>query len=119
VTIFTAKLAKQVPADIQGAVAPLLQMIDHLNEQIAYYDQMLQHIARERYPKYWLLDQVGGVGVHTALAYMLTIGDPERFAKSRAVGCYLGMRPKKQESGEHKPQWGSLKPVTPIYGKRW
>jgi transposase len=109
VEAFTAKRADQVPAAIRGAVAPLWETIDHLNEQIADYDQMLQHIARERYPKYWLLDQVGGVGVHTALAFMLTIGDPERFTKSRLVGCYLGMRPKKQESGEHKPQLGITK----------
>jgi transposase len=109
VEAFTAKLAEQIPAAIRGAVAPLLEMIDHLNEQVHYYDQMEEHIARERYPKYWLLAQVDGVGVHTALSYMLTIGDPERFAKSRMVGCFLGMRPRKQESGESKPQLGITK----------
>lgn len=106
---FTGKLAEQVPAAIRGAVAPLLETIDHLNEQIRYYDQMEEHIARERYPKYWLLDQVNGVGVHTALSFMLTIGDPERFEKSRTVGGFLGMRPKKQDSGESKPQLGITK----------
>ena len=40
---------------------------------------------------------------------MLTIGDPERFQKSRMVGSFLGMRPKKQESGESKPQLGITK----------
>jgi transposase len=106
---FTAKLAEHLAAEIRGAVAPLLETIDHLNEQIRYYDQMEAHIARERYPKYWLLDQVNGVGVHTALAFMLTIGDAERFEKSRQVGCFLGMRPRKQESGESKPQLGITK----------
>jgi transposase len=51
---FTAKLADQVPEAIRGAVAPLLETIDHLNEQIRYYNQMEEHIARERYPKYGL-----------------------------------------------------------------
>jgi transposase len=106
---FTDKLAGQVPEAIRGAVAPLLETIDHLNEQIRYYDEMEEHIARERYPKYWLLEQVNGVGVHTALSFMLTIGDPERFEKSRMVGSFLGMRPKKQESGESKPQLGITK----------
>jgi len=106
---FTAKRADQIPAAIRGAVAPLLEMLDHLNEKIAYYDEMMKHIARTRYPKYCLLDQVAGVGVHTALTYMLTIGDPERFPKSRLVGCYLGMRPRKQDSGENRPQLGITK----------
>lgn len=106
---FTTKLAGQVPEAIQGAVAPLLETIDHLNEQIRYYDEMEEHIARKRYPKYWLLEQVNGVGVHTALSFMLTIGDPERFQKSRMVGSFLGMRPKQQESGESKPQLGITK----------
>lgn len=106
---FTAKMADQVPEAVRKAVAPLLETIDHLHEQIRYYDEMEEHIARERYPKYWLLEQVNGVGVHTALSFMLTIGDPERFEKSRMVGSFLGMRPKKQESGESKPQLGITK----------
>jgi len=106
---FTAKLAAEIPAAIRGAVAALLETIDHLNEQIHYYDQMEEQIARERYPKYMLLAQVNGVGVHTALSYMLTIGDPERFQKSRMVGCFLGMRPRKKDSGESRPQLGITK----------
>src|SRR5258707_7677449 len=106
---FTAKLATQVPEAILGAVAPLLETIDHLNEQIRYYDEMEKHIAQQRYRKYWLLEQVDGVGVHTALSFMLTIGDPERFKKSRSVGCFLGMRPKKKDSGASQPQLGITK----------
>jgi transposase len=106
---FTAKLAAQIPEAIRGAVAPLLETIDQLNEQIRYYDEMEEHIARKRYPKYRLLEQVSGVGVHTALSFMLTIGDPERFKKSRDVGAFLGMRPKRQDSGESKPQLGITK----------
>ena len=106
---FTGKLAGQVAVEIRGAVAPLLETIDHLNEEIRYYDQMVAHIAQERYGQYTLLDQVNGVGVHTALAYMLTIGNPERFEKSRTVGSFLGMRPRKQDSGESRPQLGITK----------
>jgi transposase len=106
---FTAKRAEQIPEAIRGPVAPLLEMVDQLNERIRNYDEMEEHIARTRYPKYWLLDQVDGVGVHTALSYMLTIGDPGRFERSRQVGCFLGMRPKRQESGEQQPQLGITK----------
>lgn len=106
---FTGKLASQVPEEIRGAVAPLLETIDHLNEQIDYYDKMEAHIASERYPKHSLLDQVEGVGLHSALCFMLTIGDPGRFEQSRLVGCFLGLRPRKKDSGESKPQLGITK----------
>jgi transposase len=106
---FTKKRAQQIPDAVRGPVAPLLEMVDQLNERIRDYDEMEEHIARTRYPRYWLLDQVDGVGVHTALSYMLTIGDPERFEKSRMVGCFLGMRPKRKDSGEQQPQLGITK----------
>jgi transposase len=106
---FTAKLAKQIPEEIRGAVAPLLETIDQLNERIGYYDQMEEHVARQKYPQYWLLRQVDGVGVHTALSFMLTLGDPERFEKSRMVGCFLGLRPRQKDSGESNPQLGITK----------
>ena len=106
---FTARLADQIPQAIRGAAAPLLETLDHLNEQIQYYDQMEAHIARERYEKHRLLTQVEGVGVHTALSFMLTIGEAERFEKSRMVGAFLGMRPRKKDSGESKPQLGITK----------
>src|SRR2546425_112616 len=40
----------------------------------------------------------------TALSYVLTLEDPARFAKSRAVGSYLGLRPKQRDSGAGAPQ---------------
>ena len=39
-----------------------------------------------------------------ALTVVLTVEDPERFARSRDVGCYVGLRPKQSESGERQPQ---------------
>ena len=48
--------------------------------------------------------RVAGVGPLTALAYVLTLEDPDRFAGSRAVGAYLGLRPKQASSGTRTPQ---------------
>ena len=39
-----------------------------------------------------------------ALTFVLTLEDPARFAKSRDVGCYVGLRPKRSESGQSQPQ---------------
>src|SRR5258708_8395594 len=106
---FTAKFAEQIPAATPPAVAPLLEPTSHLHEQIRYYDQMEEHITRERSGKYTLVTQVDGVGVHTALSYMLTMGDPNRFEKSRQVGAFLGMRPRKKDYGASQPQLGITK----------
>jgi transposase len=44
-----------------------------------------------------------------ALTFVLTIEDPGRFEKSREVGCYVGLRPKRSDSGERQPQLGISK----------
>jgi len=44
------------------------------------------------------------VGTLIALTYLLTIDDPDRFPKSREVGCFLGLRPGRRNSGQSEPQ---------------
>ena len=55
-----------------------------------------------RKPK--LLRQINGVGPWIALTFVWTVDDPHRFAKSRDVGCSVGLRPKRRDSGERQPQ---------------
>ena len=43
---------------------------------------------------------VRGVGPVTALAYVTVIDDPGRFRKGRSVGAYLGVTPRRYQSGE-------------------
>jgi transposase len=47
---------------------------------------------------------VKGAGELIALTYVLTIEDPRRFRKSRDVGCFLGLRPGRRNSGQSEPQ---------------
>ena len=65
--------------------------------------------GREKYGHTALLRQVKGVGPITALAYVLTLENPQRFVKSRDVGPYLGLVPKQEDSGESQPQLGISK----------
>ncbi len=44
-----------------------------------------------------------------ALTFVLTIEDRERFQKSRDVGYYVGLRPKRSESGERQAPLGISK----------
>lgn len=46
------------------------------------------------------LATVPGVGAITALAFVATVDEPGRFARSRAVGAHLGLTPKRYQSGE-------------------
>ena len=48
--------------------------------------------------------QISGVGPITALGYVVTIGDPARFARSRDVGAYFGLTPRSYASGEKSPE---------------
>jgi len=41
-----------------------------------------------------------GVGALVALTYRSAVDDPSRFGKSRTVGAYFGLTPKKYQSGE-------------------
>ena len=41
-----------------------------------------------------------GVGPATALAFRTTIDDPDRFKSSSDVGAYLGLTPRRYQSGE-------------------
>jgi transposase len=50
------------------------------------------------------LRQVEGIGPLTALTFVLTLEDPYRFEKSRAVGAYLGLVSARDQSGDRDPQ---------------
>jgi len=43
---------------------------------------------------------IPGVGQPTALAFMAAVADPERFTRSRDIGAYLGLVPRRYQSGE-------------------
>jgi transposase len=89
---------------LQAALEPLLAAIKSLSERIYEYNQQIEKIARESYPQVARLKQVKGVGTLIALTYLLTLEDPQRFRKSRDVGCYVGLQPGRRNSGQSEPQ---------------
>src|SRR6202521_171128 len=98
------ELAVGLNTELGEVLEPLLKEIESLNERIQEYDERMEKIAKEVYPQVFLLKQVKGVGTQIALTYVLTIEDPHRFQKSREVGCFLGLRPGRRNSGESEPQ---------------
>ncbi|WP_419191388.1 transposase [Saltatorellus ferox] len=61
-------------------------------------------LTKEVYPETQVLQQVDRVGPHTALRFILTIEDPSRIERSRDVGGYLGLTPKRKQSGKGDPE---------------
>ena len=106
---FAQKVEEAVPAEIREALLPLVRMTAALSDSIQGYDEKIEKLASEKYGHTTLLRQVKGVGPITALAYVLTLENPERFVKSRDVGPYLGLVPKQEDSGESQPQLGISK----------
>jgi transposase len=60
--------------------------------KIKQYDREIQKLTETTYPETQALIKVYGVGHLTALTFVPTLGDKQRFQRSRDVGCYLGLR---------------------------
>jgi transposase len=97
-------LAAGLSEELKAALEPLLAEVASLNQRIAEYDRRIEQIATQEHPEVVLLKQIKGVGTLIALTYVLTVGDPHRFHRSRDVGCYLGLRPGRRNSGSSQPQ---------------
>jgi transposase len=98
------EMAAGLSAELRDALEPLLREVESLNERIKEYDRRIEEMAKQTFPEVALLQQVKGVGELIALTYVLSIEDPHRFRKSRDVGCFLGLRPGRRNSGQSEPQ---------------
>jgi len=75
----------------------LLELLDRLNPSI---EELTAEVAREarKRPEVLRLMTHPGVGPLTALAYVLIIGTPVRFARGKQIGTYVGMIPTEDSS---------------------
>lgn len=101
---FVSKAREGLSGTVLEALEPLLAVLETVEIQIRALDRKVVRIAAERYPATARLREVTGVGALTALTYVLTIEDPTRFRKSREVGPYLGLVPRRDQSGETDKQ---------------
>ena len=102
---FGKRAAAELPEALLPVLALLLAQIDKLSEGIAAHEARIAEIAAQR-PEVKRLTSVPGVGTLTALTFTLTLGRASRFERSRDVGCYLGLRPKRRQSGGSDPELG-------------
>lgn len=95
-----AKAAEHIPADLRPALRKVLSAIGVKTDRIRAMDKAIERLCRRKYPQTERLTQVAGVGFLTALAFMLVLEDPKRFGKSRQVGPYIGLVPRRDRSGQ-------------------
>lgn len=111
---FAKKAQAAVPDTLAPTLLPLLEQIDEMSRLIRAYDKQVEELLRTRYRQAAeLRRQIPGVGPITALAYVLSLGDPRRFSKSRQVGAYFGLVPAQRDSGQRTPQMGISKEGNP------
>jgi transposase len=101
---FHRRAREHMPEMLSKAMEPLIQTIEELTAKIQGLDKLLLKMSEKRYPETAYVMQIDGVGPVTGLAFVLTLEDPERFQKSRTVGAFLGMTPKRDQSGDKDKQ---------------
>ena len=101
----SGKFARRVRAvlveqpDLAVIFEPLVSELEALERSVKQLDRAVEAQAKA-IPACRLLMTVPAVGPVTALAYLATIDEAGRFGKSRAVGAYLGLTSRRNQSGE-------------------
>jgi transposase len=81
------------------AVRPLLAVREGVRREVASLTRRLLALARNNDESRRLMT-VPGIGPINALAFCAAIDDPSRFRRSRSVGAYFGLTPRRHASGE-------------------
>jgi len=79
----------------------LLEVLDRINPTIDVLTQAIEQEA-EKCPEAQRLMTHPGVGPLTALAFLLIIGEANRFACGKQIASYLGLVPAEDSSGERR-----------------
>jgi len=102
---FVKKGWPQIPEELRPALESMFEVLRMVSGQIDELEKKIAALTKSRYPVARMLsDRFPGIGVLTATSFVLRLEDPKRFSSSRQVGAYLGLVPRKQQSGEYDPQ---------------
>ena len=97
---FHKVVGAELPETIRAMIAHNVAAIGEITERIKALDKEISRLASERYPETEYLQQISGVGPITSLYFVLKVENPNRFESARDIGPYLGLCPKRDQSGE-------------------
>jgi transposase len=100
-TVFTRRVEELLGRQglLWEAVRPLLAVREIVRREIAALYRKLLDLARDDVDSRRSMT-VPGIGPITALAFNAAVDDPTRFQRSRSVGAYFGLTPRRYASGE-------------------
>ena len=84
---------------VKSVILMLLETWRHVSRQIKECNKLLERRAVHD-PVCQVLMSIPGVGTLTALSFKTAIGEPSRFRRISDVGAYLGLTPRKYQSGD-------------------
>ena len=79
----------------------LLEVLDRINPTIAELTEAIEREA-EKCPHAQRLMTHPGVGALTAIAFVLIVGEADRFGCGKQIASYLGLVPEEDSSGERR-----------------
>lgn len=101
---FAKKAFESCPATLRDALTPLLRIIEQLTAEIRQCDRVIERKMKSEYAEAAPILSIPGVGPLTALTFVLLLdNDPNRFSKSRDLGCYFGLHPNSRTQANTSP----------------
>lgn len=99
--VFEQSVRRALPGDVVlcDLFESLLSVLSGLKDQRRAFDRQLARFARED-EACRIVSTAPGVGSLTAIAFVTAVDDPARFRSTCDVGAYLGLTPKRYQSGE-------------------
>jgi len=97
---FHKRADMHMPDKLSATLKPLVEQIASITQHIHIYDKKIDQLATVSYPETACLRQIQGVGVLTSLTFILTLESSDHFDTSRSVGPYLGLIPRRDQSGQ-------------------
>lgn len=99
--------AVELPADERSQLDSLLRMHDALEVELRYSDIESAEIALDD-ARCRLLMTMPGIGPHSAIALVSSIGDPKRFPSPQNLVAYFGLDPRVHQSGNGPFRTGKI-----------
>jgi transposase len=102
---FAKKVKELIPRELKVCLDIIVRTIAEINAKIKVYDRQIEKLCA-KHKETSHMTQIRGVGPLTALTFALVIENPARFRDGRRVGAYVGLTPKRDQSGDSDKQCG-------------
>ena len=100
---------------VRTALGSYVRELEFVEEEIRRLDEAVEELAQA--PAYRArvkrMTELPGVGVLTAMTFLVELGDVHRFNNRRQVGSYLGLVPASYESGDADDRKGHITRLGP------